>query len=275
MRFDPGMIFDQVANGRSSIAISEIPTRGRDPAQQQAQQERLQQWAAQNGITNGQLTRDQFMRYMEERMAQFAAMRAQGGGGRGGLTPGAPPAPGTAPTVPPGGGVPPTDGTIPQGVPVPPLEEEEKPPTYHRPGKLPKGLPDWFVRLDTDKDGQIGLYEWKEAGRSLEEFRKLDRNGDGFITVEEALHSVKGPGNSATASTGGSGRGGDDSAEESSSTRSASAAPASNSPGGDRSMRRGNGNGNRQWNNNRRFNRPPANGTQGGGNQNNGGQDDQ
>lgn len=42
---------------------------------------------------------------------------------------------------------------------------------------------DWFSRMDKDSDGQIGIYEWP-AGK-LAEFRKLDRNGDGFITADE------------------------------------------------------------------------------------------
>ena len=70
---------------------------------------------------------------------------------------------------------------------VPPVEEEEQRPVVYRAGKLPKDLPAWFQQLDTDNDGQIGLYEWKTSGRSLEEFEQIDRNGDGFLTVEEVL----------------------------------------------------------------------------------------
>ena len=69
-------------------------------------------------------------------------------------------------------------------------EEERKPPVVYRPGKLPKELPAWFVQLDTDKDGQVALYEWKASGRSLEEFDQLDRNKDGFLTVDEVLRLV-------------------------------------------------------------------------------------
>jgi hypothetical protein len=57
----------------------------------------------------------------------------------------------------------------------------------YRPGSLPAGLPDWFVQLDTDRDAQIGLYEWRKSGRPLEEFQAMDRNNDGFLTVEEVL----------------------------------------------------------------------------------------
>jgi hypothetical protein len=48
-------------------------------------------------------------------------------------------------------------------------------------------VPDWFIRLDADGDGQVGLYEWKTSGRPLEEFSRMDRNGDGFVTVPELL----------------------------------------------------------------------------------------
>src|SRR5207302_4481954 len=47
-------------------------------------------------------------------------------------------------------------------------EEERKPPVVYRPGKLPKELPVWFEQYDTDKDGQIGLYEWKASGKSIQ-----------------------------------------------------------------------------------------------------------
>jgi Ca2+-binding EF-hand superfamily protein len=67
-------------------------------------------------------------------------------------------------------------------------EEEDKKPTVYRAGKLPKNLPPWFEQLDTDKDGQIGLYEWKSSGRPIEEFLKMDRNNDGFLTAEEVLY---------------------------------------------------------------------------------------
>jgi hypothetical protein len=64
-------------------------------------------------------------------------------------------------------------------------------PAAHRGSRLPKELPGWFAELDTDGDGQIGLYEWKTSGRSLAEFRRIDRNDDGFLTVEEVLRYVR------------------------------------------------------------------------------------
>jgi uncharacterized protein (TIGR03067 family) len=60
------------------------------------------------------------------------------------------------------------------------------------PTEIPKGvqgrkkLPDWFQKLDADNDGQVSLYEWRAAGKSIAEFRKWDLNDDGFITPYEA-----------------------------------------------------------------------------------------
>jgi hypothetical protein len=61
-----------------------------------------------------------------------------------------------------------------------------KPLVYHS-FNLPKELPAWFQQLDTNHDAQIGLYEWKVSGRPIAEFQKMDRNNDGFLTVEEVL----------------------------------------------------------------------------------------
>lgn len=39
---------------------------------------------------------------------------------------------------------------------------------------------------DNDRDGQVGLYEWRRfKGRSLREFHQLDLNRDGFVTPRE------------------------------------------------------------------------------------------
>lgn len=46
-------------------------------------------------------------------------------------------------------------------------------------------LPQWFHQVDADGDGQIGLYEWRTSGRPVEAFRRIDRNGDGIVTVNE------------------------------------------------------------------------------------------
>jgi hypothetical protein len=53
----------------------------------------------------------------------------------------------------------------------------------------PANVPAWFREYDTDGDGQIGLYEWKAHGHSLEDFKKADLNGDGFITLKELMRA--------------------------------------------------------------------------------------
>jgi len=72
--------------------------------------------------------------------------------------------------------------------------EEDKRPVVYRAGKLPpelKTAAPWFEQLDKDKDGQVGLYEWKSAGKDVDEFLKMDVNRDGFLTVEEVLRFYK------------------------------------------------------------------------------------
>ena len=63
-------------------------------------------------------------------------------------------------------------------------------PQVFRAGKLPPGLPAWFAPLDRDGDAQVGLYEWKESRWTVEDFRRLDRNDDGFLTTAEVLWHV-------------------------------------------------------------------------------------
>lgn len=55
--------------------------------------------------------------------------------------------------------------------------------------RLPKDMPEWFVKGDTDGDGQIMMAEyalsWTEAEAA--KFAKYDLNGDGIITPAECL----------------------------------------------------------------------------------------
>jgi Ca2+-binding EF-hand superfamily protein len=55
------------------------------------------------------------------------------------------------------------------------------------PAAAQANLPDWFASFDTDGDGQVGLYEWKKAGRPIPEFLAMDRNHDGFLEAKELL----------------------------------------------------------------------------------------
>lgn len=81
------------------------------------------------------------------------------------------------------------------------VTQEPRPVVYHA-GKLPPGLPNWFVKLDTDGDGQVGLYEWKLSGRPFQEFEGVDRNGDGFLTAEELLRYLRAGGSPVDPKTG-------------------------------------------------------------------------
>ncbi|MBM3982124.1 MAG: hypothetical protein FJ304_18045 [Planctomycetes bacterium] len=61
-------------------------------------------------------------------------------------------------------------------------------------GVVPKvggAIPAWFNTLDTDKDNQVSLFEWREGGKPTSEFMEMDLNGDGLLTRNEYLRSVK------------------------------------------------------------------------------------
>jgi hypothetical protein len=57
------------------------------------------------------------------------------------------------------------------------------------PSRLPPGLPDWFLKHDSDGDGQLTLSEYAESGSTSadKEFARYDRNQDGLITPREVL----------------------------------------------------------------------------------------
>jgi hypothetical protein len=55
----------------------------------------------------------------------------------------------------------------------------------------------WFFNYDADQDGQLTMSEYIRGRGGVwtaaiaDEFQQLDRNGDGFVTVDEALTTVK------------------------------------------------------------------------------------
>ncbi len=75
-------------------------------------------------------------------------------------------------------------GPVLRSVPAP---EEGPRPVVYRAGQLPSGLPDWFPRLDADRDGQVGVDEWLRGRRPLKEFLAMDPDNDGFVTAEETI----------------------------------------------------------------------------------------
>lgn len=77
--------------------------------------------------------------------------------------------------------------------PPPPAKGEEKPdprPTVLRYGSLPKEVPKWWAEVDADRDVQLSLFEWRTAGRKVDDFAVLDLNNDGYVTVEEYLRAT-------------------------------------------------------------------------------------
>ena len=68
---------------------------------------------------------------------------------------------------------------------------DRRPPTAREPKERPRvtfDLPQSFNDRDFDRDGQIGLYEWRKWDRTkLNEFLDLDLNRDGFLTPIELL----------------------------------------------------------------------------------------
>jgi Ca2+-binding EF-hand superfamily protein len=129
---------------------------------------------------DGFIDLNEYLPYIQGRMQQRQQERGDSGGSFGGF------------------------GPPPQIDPPPPPREEEQRPVVYRAGKLPKELPSWFAQYDTDADAQVGLYEWKNSGKSLDEFRGFDVNDDGFVTVAEVLRVNKQKSNGSVASTGGS-----------------------------------------------------------------------
>src|SRR5947209_9862065 len=253
---DPSQFFDRLSGGKNVIIIDQLDDRMKGMAQRMAS-------AA--GITNGQITREQFNTAMESFRAQRGMGR--GFGGPPGGAPGGSPA-GDAQSGQGGRGdklspeqidrmaednfrkhdknntgqlefdeMPDNlksslskydtnrDGTIsleeykpyyrdrieakmadrpqgsadggqsatPEGLPPAPepasAQEEEKKATVYRTGKMPKELPAWFVEMDVDKDGQVGLWEWVRVRgpEAVDQFRAMDRNDDGLLTVDEVL----------------------------------------------------------------------------------------
>jgi len=199
-QFDPNQFFNQMSGGKDVWV--------RPDDSNQFGQAMFDRTAQRLGVTNGQISRQQFVESAQQRMAQRAAAQQNQSTGAPNVvtlnissgTPGAPGGNNWGGGQWGGGGGQWGGGGWgggqwggggwgggwgnPQDA-VPNDAEPERPITY-RGNNLPAEL-DWFQQLDTDHDGQVGLYEWKASGRPISEFEKRDLNGDGFITAEEII----------------------------------------------------------------------------------------
>jgi hypothetical protein len=46
-------------------------------------------------------------------------------------------------------------------------------------------VPTWFAALDPNGTGSVDLNQWRAAGRDVAEFRRMDTDGDGVLTLRE------------------------------------------------------------------------------------------
>jgi Ca2+-binding EF-hand superfamily protein len=159
---DPNAFFDSMANGKDVLIRSEM-----DPARVRF----FDNIAERSGITNGQITRAQFLSYMERRNAD----RASRMGGPPGTPPIAPPvaSPSPAPTE-----------TTPSS---PAVVMRAPDSSTNRGGFNPEMIDSWaensFRRLDLNGDGDLNHDEMPDDLRA--EWKIWDTNGNGLIDLNE------------------------------------------------------------------------------------------
>jgi Ca2+-binding EF-hand superfamily protein len=150
---DPSAMFDRLAKGNPTIAISSLNW----------YRSTAEQYAKEKGISNGQLTRTQWIEMSEQFNAKAAAAFGGGGGGKGGGGPGKK---GADTILMPGGG----------GGPI----------QLNQPANLDfinQMADDAFKRYDANGDGKLNQDEMPEKLKSS--LAKWDRNNDTFIDRDE------------------------------------------------------------------------------------------
>jgi hypothetical protein len=201
-RMDPTQVFDRLAAGKDVWMRSDVV----DPGQLAM----FDRTAQRLGITNGQITRQQFMAGTpgpkDQRggtgqggdgsmVAQQQGRRgargayANSSGMNGNWIPARPQQGQVWQFQPSWQSMNPTGGSwnnLAGAVPGVDSKSSGQKQIVYRGDNLPEEL-DWFRQLDSDHDGQVGLYEWRASARAIAEFEEMDLNGDGFITAEEAL----------------------------------------------------------------------------------------
>jgi hypothetical protein len=164
MSMDPMQFFDKMTNGKDVWVRSEITS--------PFMQGMFDRIAERLGITNGQITREQFQAYSQQRAAERAA---------GGAPPAPPGVPSTGPT-PPGGPPPGAGGGDPS--------DQWAESFFRRQDANGDGLLNYDEmsetlrverdRWDTNKDGFIDLNEYKSYFRARMEQRAAERGGSGM-----------------------------------------------------------------------------------------------
>jgi hypothetical protein len=142
------------------------------------------------GITNGRITRQQFDAYKDRRHEERGDARPSAAGNAASAMIADLKAKTMERSIPPN-----ADNTrtstvfrLPdRSIAFVPTKPQKTKPLVYRTTNLPKELPSWFKEIDLNQDAQISLYEWRMAGKPLAEFQRIDRNGDGFLSVDEVL----------------------------------------------------------------------------------------
>jgi Ca2+-binding EF-hand superfamily protein len=149
--FDPNQIFEKWAQGQPNITIANVQSFSRAG---------LEEYAKQNNITNGQISRSQFTDYW----ANKEKYRAGGTQGIGKRSPGQMAAPGAPPATP--GATP-----VPGAPPVNPIEA------------INQAAEAEFRHRDQNGDGVLNFDEMPRSLR--EQIDRWDLNGDGLISLDE------------------------------------------------------------------------------------------